>query len=162
MQTKFDRPSLIEVLVRQQAVTDSAAHEVLKRRGDKPGDIGPLLVSAGLITEEQLAQATAEQYGLPYDSLSNVEVDPKFYQTIPVKLMQRYPFIPIAEQDGVLTIAVADPANLLALDELELLLNRSLRLVVSPRPAIQAALGRGEGASHALRELEAEYRSVLV
>ena len=110
MQTKFDRPSLIEVLVRQQAVTDSAAHEVLKRRGDKPGDIGPLLVSAGLITEEQLAQATAEQYGLPYDSLSNVEVDPKFYQTIPVKLMQRYPFIPIAEQDGFHGSRTAGPA----------------------------------------------------
>ncbi|MEX5213478.1 MAG: ATPase, T2SS/T4P/T4SS family [Nitrospiraceae bacterium] len=162
MQTKLDRPSLIEVLVRQQAVTDSAAHEALQRHGDKPGEIGPLLVSGGLITEEQLARATAERHGLTYNALSDVEIDPKFYQTIPVKLMQRYPFIPISEHDGVLTIAVADPANLLALDELELLLNRSLRLVVSPRHSIQAVLGRGEGASHALRELEAEYRSVLV
>jgi type IV pilus assembly protein PilB len=79
-----------------------------------------------------------------------------------VKLMQRHPFIPIAEHQGRLTIAISDPQNLLALDELELLLGRPLDLVVSSRSAILAALERSEGSSQALRELEAEYRSVLV
>jgi type IV pilus assembly protein PilB len=79
-----------------------------------------------------------------------------------VKLMQRHPFIPIAEHQGRLTIAIPDPQSILALDELELLLGRPLNLVVSPRNAILAALERSEGSSQALRELEAEYRSVLV
>jgi type IV pilus assembly protein PilB len=79
-----------------------------------------------------------------------------------VKLMQRHPFIPIAEHQGRLTIAISDPQNLLALDELELLLGRPLDLVVSSRSGILAALERSEGSSQALRELEAEYRSVLV
>jgi len=76
--------------------------------------------------------------------------------------MHRHPFVPLGERDGVLTIAIPDPYNILGLDELELLLNRPLRLVVSPRAAILAALSRSEGSSQALKELEAEYRSVLV
>jgi type IV pilus assembly protein PilB len=61
-----------------------------------------------------------------------------------------------------LAVAIPDPQNLLALDELELLLGRPLDLVVSPRSSILASLERSEGSSQALRELEAEYRSVLV
>jgi type II secretory ATPase GspE/PulE/Tfp pilus assembly ATPase PilB-like protein len=70
--------------------------------------------------------------------------------------------VPIAEQNGRLTVASPNPHNLLALDELELLLGKPLDLVVSTSSAILAALERSEGSSQALRELEAEYRSVLV
>ncbi|NJN70457.1 MAG: Flp pilus assembly complex ATPase component TadA [Nitrospira sp.] len=77
-------------------------------------------------------------------------------------LMQRFPFVPIAERSGVLTIAIADPHNLLGLDELELLIGKPLDRVVSTRSALLAALERSEGSSQALRELESEYRSILV
>lgn len=154
--------SLGEILVRQQALDESALKGVTDTIRDRPGETGSAWVAAGLITEEQLGRALAEQFGLEFDALAGFAVDPKFYQTIPVKLMQRYPFVPVAERDGVLTIAVADPSNVLALDELELLLNRAFRLMVSPRAAILAALGRSDGANHALKELEAEYRSLLV
>jgi type IV pilus assembly protein PilB len=89
-------------------------------------------------------------------------VDQSFYESLSVKLMQRHPFVPIAEHGGRLVVAIPDPHNLLGLDELELLLGRELELVVSPRTAILVALDRSEGSSQALRELEAEYRSVLV
>lgn len=156
------RRTLGEILLRQQALSETALNNVTETIRDRPGETGTALVAAGLITEEQLARALGEQFGFEFDALATFAVDPKFYQTIPVKLMQRYPFVPLEERDGVLTIAVADPSNILALDELELLLNRSLRLVVSPRSAILAALGRSEGANQALKELEAEYRSLLV
>ena len=76
--------------------------------------------------------------------------------------MRRHPFVPLKDEAGILTIAISDPQNLLGLDELEILLNRPLHYVVSSKNAIQAALERSEGSSQALRELEAEYRSVLV
>jgi type IV pilus assembly protein PilB len=62
----------------------------------------------------------------------------------------------------VLTIAVADPHNLLGLDELELMIGKPLELIVSSKSAILSALDRSAGSSQALRELEAEYRSVLL
>ncbi|HSC55866.1 MAG TPA: GspE/PulE family protein, partial [Nitrospira sp.] len=78
------------------------------------------------------------------------------------KLMQRHPFVPIADLQGRLRVAIPDPQDLLGIDELELLLGRELELVVSPKAAILTALEHSEGSSQALRELEAEYRSVLV
>jgi len=156
------RPTLADVLVRQGILPKQTLDQVLSRLGGVTAVFGQTLVSEGILSEDQLARALAAQFNLPCDLLAEFRVDQSFYDSISVKLMQRHPFIPIAEHQGRLTIAIPDPQNLLALDELELLLGHPLDLVVSPRSAILAALERSEGSSQALRELEAEYRSVLV
>src|SRR5437660_3584195 len=76
--------------------------------------------------------------------------------------MYRHPFVPLAEQDGLLIVAIHDPGNLPALDELELLLKRPLRLVVSTKDAILAVLTRSEGSSQALKDIEADYQPMLL
>ena len=156
------RPTLTDVLVRQGILPKQTLDQVLSRLGGVTAAFGQTLVSEGILSEDQLACALAAQFDLPCDLLTEFRVDQSFYDSMSVKLMQRHPFIPIAEHQGRLTIAVPDPQNLLALDELELLLGRPFDLVVSPRSAILAVLERSEGSSQALRELEAEYRSVLV
>src|SRR5437870_4270564 len=156
------RPTLTDVLVRQGILPKQTLDQVLSRLGGATVALGQTLVSEGILSEDQLAQAVAAQFNLPCDLLTEFRVDQSFYDSMSVKLMQRHPFIPIAEHQGRLTIAIPDPQNLLALDELELLLGRPLDLVVSSRGAILASLERSEGSSQALRELEAEYRSVLV
>ncbi len=158
----LNRRPLGDLLVEQGFLERKDLDMAIARLGSSPGSLGQALVADGLITEEQLVSAVAEQHGLPFKLLINFRVDQKFFQTVSVDLMHRHPFVPIDERDGVLTIAIPDPQNLLGLDELELLLNRPLRLVVSPRADILAALSRSEGSSQALKELEAEYRSVLV
>jgi len=162
MQRHLTRPSLSDVLVREGILTRRTVDQVVVRLGGSTAALGQTLVEEGTISETELAQALAAQFGLPYDQLTGFRVDPEFYHTISVKLMRRHPFVPVKDESGVLTIAISDPQNLLALDELEILLNRPLHYVVSSRSAIQAALERSEGSSQALRELEAEYRSVLV
>ncbi|MBD0316650.1 MAG: Flp pilus assembly complex ATPase component TadA, partial [Nitrospiraceae bacterium] len=156
------RPALADVVVTQGYVARQAVDHALQRLGGAAATLGQRLLEEGLLSEEQLAQAVAIQYGLSYDPLTDFRVDPRFYDTISVKLMQRYPFVPMDEQAGVLTVAIADPHNLLGLDELELLVGKPLAQVVSTKSAILAVLGRSEGSSQALRELEEEYRSVLV
>ena len=156
------RPTLTDVLVRQGILPKQTLDQVLSRLGGATAALGQTLVSEGTLSEDQLAHALAAQFDLPCDLLTEFRVDQSFYDSMSVKLMQRHPFIPIAEHQGRLTIAIPDPQNLLALDELELLLGRPLDLVVSSRGAILASLERSEGSSQALRELEAEYRSVLV
>jgi len=155
------RPTLLEVLVRH-GLAREPIEQVLRRLGGVSLALGQTLVSEGVLSEEQLAKALAEQYGLPYDPLTDFRVDQQFYDSISVKLMQRHPFVPMGERAGVLTIAIADPQNVLGFDELELLIGKPLARVVSSRSAILSALERSEGSSQALRELEAEYRSVLV
>ncbi len=156
------RPTLTDVLIRQGILPKQTLDQVLGRLDGVTAALGQTLVSEGIISEDQLARALAAQFDLPCDLLTEFRVDQSFYNSMSVKLMQRHPFIPIAEHQGRLTIAISDPQNLLALDELELLLGRPLDVVVSSRSAILAALERSEGSSQALRELEAEYRSVLV
>src|SRR5207249_4431258 len=124
--------------------------------------LGQALVAEGLLSAEQLGRALAAQYGLSYEPLTEYRVDPRFYQAIPVELMYRHPFVPLAEQDGLLIVAIHDPGNLPALDELELLLKRPLRLVVSTKDAILAVLTRSEGSSQALKDIEADYRPMLL
>jgi len=148
--------------VQQEILPKQTLDQVLSRLGGVTAAFGQTLVGEGILSEDQLARALAAQFDLPCDLLAEFRVNQSFYDSMSVKLMQRHPFIPIAEHQGRLTIAIPDPQNLLALDELELLLGRPLDLVVSPRSAILAVLERSEGSSQALRELEAEYRSVLV
>lgn len=155
------RPTLLEVLVRH-GLAREPIEQTLRRLGGVSLALGQTLVSEGVLSEEQLAKALAEQYGLPYDPLADYRVDQRFYESISVKLMQRHPFVPMGERAGVLTIAISDPQNVLGFDELELLIGKPLARVVSSRSAILSALERSEGSSQALRELEAEYRSVLV
>ncbi len=162
MQRHLTRPSLADVLVREGILPRRTVDQIVGRLGGSTTALGPTLVEDGTISETQLAQALAAQFGLPYEALTGFRVDSEFYHTISVKLMRRHPFVPLKDEEGILTIAISDPQNLLALDELEILLNRPLRYVVSSKNAIQAALERSEGSSQALRELEAEYRSVLV
>jgi type IV pilus assembly protein PilB len=162
MARSLARPSLAEVLVSQGMVPKQTVEDALRRLGGVAATLGQTLVGEGLLSEDQLARALAAQYNLPYDPLTDFRVDQLYYETISVKLMQRYPFVPIAERAGVLTIAISDPQNLLGLDELELLIGKPLDRVVSSKSAILAALEHSEGSSQALRELEAEYRSVLV
>jgi len=156
------RPRLADVLVAQGMVTQSTVDHTLNRLGGVSADLGATLLGEGALSEDQLARALASQFGLPFDPLVDFRVEQSFYERMSVKLMQRHPFVPIAECEGRLKVAVPDPQDLLGIDELELLLGRELELVVSPKSAILAALEHSEGSSQALRELEAEYRSVLV
>ena len=156
------RPALAEILVGQGMVPRHTIDQMLNRLGGITADLGPTLVSEGALSDEQLARALATQFGLPFEPLTDFRIEQSFYDTISFKLMQRHPFVPLYEKNGRLTVAVPDPQNVLALDELELLLGRELDLVVSPKAAILRVLERSEGSSQALRELEAEYRSVLV
>jgi len=156
------RPTLADVLVGQGMVAKSTVDQTLSRLRGVTADLGATLLGEGALSEEQLARALALQFGLPFDPLVDFRVEPSFYERMSVKLMQRHPFVPIAEVQGRLRVAVPNPQDLLGLDELELLLGRELELVVSPKSAILTALERSEGSSQALRELEAEYRSVLV
>ncbi|TKB66253.1 MAG: pilus assembly protein PilB [Nitrospira sp.] len=162
MLRSLTRTSLAEILVDQGMLTKRTVEDVLCRCNGVPATLGQMLISEGLLSEDQLAQALAVRYSLPYDPLKEFQVDSRYYETISVKLMQRFPFIPIAERDGVLTIAIADPNNVLGLDELELLIGKPLELIVSTKSAILSALDRSAGSRQALRELEAEYRSVQV
>ena len=161
-QTSLARKPLADLLLEQGLLSRIELDGLLSKMSGRRISLAQAVIDEGLLPEEKLAVILAQQCGLVYDPLTDFRVNQKFYQTIPVELMHRHPFVPLREHEETLTLAIADPHDLPGLDELELLLGRSFTLVLSTRSAILKALARSEGTNQALRELEAEYRSVLV
>ena len=109
------------------AVTQEQISTVMAKADHRGRRIGEMLLAEGLITEELLAQALAEQRDLRYLDLNDFRINPKFFETLPVELMNRYQFLPVEDNaDGVLLVAMTDPNNIPAIDELEMIIDRQI------------------------------------
>jgi len=162
MATPVKRAALDEILVRRGLISQDQAEDFRSQANGADRSFRGLLLEHNVVAEEALAEIVAEQYGLRYDPLKDFRVDLEFFKTIPVELMHRHLFVPLEENDGVLTIAVTDPQDLRTLDELELLIGREFRLVVSTRSAILEALNQSEGNSQVITRIQEEFRPVLI
>ena len=143
-------------------MTQGQVNEVLLRADGREKRIGELLMNEGLITEEVLAQALAEQRDLRYAELTDFRVAPMFFETIPVELMQRYQFIPMEVVDETLIVAMSDPNNLPAIDELEMILNRQIEIRVSTPSAIQAVLTRSGSSEQVMHAVSEDFKFHIV
>ena len=162
MATPVKRSSLEEILVTRNVLTAEQLAEAVRQAQTDHRPLSNVLLENGLLTEDYLARAVADQYGLPYDPLYEYRVAPEFFPLIPVEWMHRLPFVPISDENGLLTIAVADPHDLKAIDELEILLNREIRLVVSTKTAIEDGLAASEGNKQMLTRIQKEFHPVLI
>jgi type IV pilus assembly protein PilB len=148
--------------VAKGVVTQERINEILLRADGRQKRIGERLMNEGLITEEVLAQALAEQRDLRYADLKDFRVAPKFFETIPVELMQRYQFIPMEVVDETLIVAMSDPNNLPAIDELEMILNRQVEIRVSTPSAIQAVLKRSGSSEQVMHAVSEDFKLHIV
>ncbi|RMH33390.1 MAG: pilus assembly protein PilB, partial [Nitrospirae bacterium] len=162
MPTPIKRLPFDEVLIKRGILSDSERDRFVAQAKTTGQSLKAVLLEEGILTETLLAQTLADQYGLPWDPLQDFRVDPEFFQIIPVEWMHRYPFVPLAKGNGAVTIAVANPQDLRAIDELELLLGMPVRLVVSSPSAIREALAASEGNKQVLSRIKAELDPVLV
>ena len=144
-------------------MTQEQITEVLARPEARGKRVGEALLAAGLITEEMLAQALAEQRDLRYLDLTEFRISPKFFETMPVDLMHRYQFVPVQDSDdGVLVVAMTDPNNIPAIDELEMILDRQVDICVSTPTAIQAVLKRSGGSEQVMHAVSEDFKLQIV
>ena len=102
-----------------------------------------VLLAAGAITPEQLSRAVAERYGLDHVELGAFQVDFSAAALFPTALARRYTAVPVGFLDPeTLLVAVADPANVLALDDIKMATGLNCRLAVAPAEEIEALLAR--------------------
>ena len=117
---------------------------------------------AGAVEGEAQAIGLAERLGLPYVDVASIRVDPDLFRSIPVEWMLRYSFIPERRTEKSLTIICADPADVVRLDELELLVGLPLKLKVGSRKAIADILQKSESSQRVLDEATEDFRLQLV
>ena len=112
--------------------------------------------------EEAQALALAERLGLPFVDLGSFRVDADLFRSIPVEWMLRYTFVPESKTEKSMTIICADPADVVRLDELELLVGLPLKLKVGSRGAIADILQKSESSQRVLDEATEDFRMQLV
>ncbi|TLY18097.1 MAG: pilus assembly protein PilB [Nitrospirae bacterium] len=162
MATLVKQASLADILLRRQLLPPEEIERLLERASGSDRTLRAILIEEKLLPDQALTEALADLYGLPYDPLTDFRVDTDSFSAIPQEWMHQYCFVPIEECEGILTIAVADPQDLRALDRLELLLGRELRIVVSTRDSILESLKRSEGNNQMITRIQADFRPVLI
>jgi len=112
--------------------------------------------------EERNARALAERLDLPFDPLHEFHVDPELFRTIPVEVMLRYQFLPLRADGDILYVVMADPSNVVSLNEVELALAKSLEVTVAPPNRIADILEKSESTQRVLDEATEGFSMQLV
>ncbi|WP_428263570.1 type IV-A pilus assembly ATPase PilB [Haliangium sp.] len=131
-----------ELLVRENVISLQQlqqAQEEAKRSGKR---LGATLATLGYVDDAELSQFVARQYGLRAINLNAVDLDPEILKLIPKDVAQRHLVVPLEREGSTLTVAMSDPSNIYAIDELKFLTQYNIRPVVASEPAIETAIQR--------------------
>jgi hypothetical protein len=131
---------LSDVIVELGFASRETVEEAVRAARSPGSTVARVLVEMGAISEEQLACATAERYGIDYVDLGGFEVDPTAANLIKPSLARRYRAVPIAWAGDVLVVAMADPADALGLNDIASMTKLEVRPAVAARPALEALL----------------------
>jgi type IV pilus assembly protein PilB len=130
------------------------------RREPPAGTEIPRVLDAA--SEETRARQTAQRLGLPYVDLWTFRVDPELFRATPLEWMLRFEFVPERQENGMLSVVMADPTDVPKRDELEGLLRKRLKIKVGSRAAMQDILQKSESTQRVLEEATEEFRMQVV
>jgi len=132
-----------QILVDLGYLTEDQLWDVLENQKQSPGEvIGMIAVRMGLVTEAQVTEALAEQWGMPVVNLEETNIPPKVLELVPQTMAELYKVMPISLVNEVLTVAMADPQNVAALDDLRNFLGHDIRGAVSSEADVDKAITR--------------------
>ncbi len=121
-----------EVLIKHKALTEDQLQLALDQQSDRGGRIGEVAIAQGYVTPAQVAKALAEQLGLDYMEELPKERDMALLQNIPLSFAKQYKFLPLGVENGVVRVATSDPLELMALDDLRIVLGMRYDLFLVP------------------------------
>lgn len=137
---KVINKQLGELLIEQGVINRPQLDNALSLQKEKGGLIGEILVALGYAKEEDIAKAITAQYGFPYLPLSNYEIDPEVISVIPGRVARQYLLIPIDRIGTNLTIAMSNPLNSQAVEDVELLSECNVQVFVSTSSDIRKTI----------------------
>ena len=131
-----------DLLVAEGLITDAQLRAALGDQKGKADKLGSVLVRTGAITEEQLIGFLSRQYGIPSITLTNLDIDAETLRLVPPHIAKKYEVLPVKRIGGTLTLAMSDPTNVFALDDIAFMTNLQILPVVAPQAAIRRALDK--------------------
>jgi type IV pilus assembly protein PilB len=137
---RINNKPLGELLLDRGIINQSQLDQGLDLHRAKGGLIGEILVELGFVKEDDIAQALTAQYGFPYLPLGNYDVDMNITSIIPGRVARQYLLVPIDKIGNNLTLAMSNPLNVQAIEDVELLSGCSVQTFVSTSSDIKRAI----------------------
>lgn len=131
-----------EMLVRANLITPEQLDDALALQKTTDGRIGSILVKLGYVSEEAIASFLGRQYGVPSVDLSKTTVNPAILALIPAEVARKHLLIPLSQSGSILTVAMADPSDIVAIDEVRFITGHNIQPMVAPDASIRNALNR--------------------
>src|SRR5438128_355926 len=134
-----------QILIELGFITPDQLETALEEHRKTPKSLGRVLIDLGMIKEADLVRALAEQVGLEFVDLNEFPIDATATVLLPEALSRRYRAIPIGERDGKLLVAMSDPANVYALDDIRAITSRDVQPVVATAADVEQAIQKFAG-----------------
>ncbi len=134
-----------EILVKEALITQDQLTKALEFQRSNGGKLGSCLTKMGFITDDDITGVLSRQYGVPSINLKFYEIDPTVIKLIPQDTASRYQVIPLSRVGSVLTIAMTDPTNVFAMDDIKFMTGFNVEPVVASESAIGEAIARFYG-----------------
>ncbi|PYO00444.1 MAG: type IV-A pilus assembly ATPase PilB [Candidatus Rokuibacteriota bacterium] len=131
-----------DLLVAEGLVKQEELQRALAEQKGTTEKLGSVLVRLKLVNEEQLTGFLSRQYGIPSITLSQLDIDPGILRLVPPQIAKKYEVLPVKRAANTLTLAMADPTNVFALDDVSFMTNLQVLPVVAAQAAIRRAIER--------------------
>ncbi len=131
-----------ELLLKEKRITPAQLQEALSYQKTNGGKLGFNLVKLGFVKDEEITSLLSKQYGVPSINLTQFEIDPAIVKLIPAETAQKYQIIPLSRNGATLTIAMTDPTNVFAMDDIKFMTGYNVEPVVTSEVAVAEAIGR--------------------
>ena len=148
-----------DLLVREGLINQEQLQRALADQKGTNEKLGSILARHNVITEDQLITFLSKQYGIPSITLSQLDIDADVLKLVPAQIAKKYEVLPIKRTGNSLTLAMADPTNVFAVDDVGFMTNLQVIPVVAAQGAIRKALDRlyeaqGSGMAEVISEME--------
>ncbi len=156
-----------DLLVAEGLISQEQLLKALREQKGTTEKLGSILVRLHLLTEEQLIGFLSRQYGIPSMTLSQLDVDTDVLRLVPAAIAKKYEVLPVKRVGNTLTLAMADPTNVFALDDIAFMTNLQVLPVVASQAAIRKAIERnyeaqGGAVTEVLSELATDVTAAAV
>jgi type IV pilus assembly protein PilB len=139
-----------ELLLKENMVTPQQLQEALSHQKMNGGKLGKAFVSLGYVRDEEITSLLSRQYGVPSINLDHFEVDPTIIKIIPAETARKYQILPLSRSGATLTIAMADPTNVFAMDDIKFMTGYNVEPVVASESSLEEAIEKYYGSTRSL------------
>ena len=134
-----------DLLLRSKLITPDQLDAALKSQREEGGKLGEALVRVGAVTENDITETLSQQFGVPSIDLANFEIDPAVIKIVPGDVARKYGVLPVNKTGATLTIAMGDPTNVFAMDDIKFMTGYNVEPVVASEVALRKAIEKHYG-----------------